>query len=193
MRHKLNGRKIITLIVFLVLLSCMILSGCSDEDWASCEEKTEEVSIKLDNSIFDLAQCKDELKNVCNKYAKDLSLVHAEYIFFKDKDSQAIISMSKLYERGEVGYTKLCELYVDIESNTVTKIIYYDGISKLVDPYGPELDEIIVNRADKLYDDYMKDNEDMDKLHLSYYYDRINIGGYDKTEKRILKKTLGIQ
>lgn len=29
--------------------------------------------------------------------------------------------MSKLYERGEVGYTKLCELYVDIESNTVTK------------------------------------------------------------------------
>lgn len=34
----------------------------------------------------------------------------------------------------------------------------------------------------------MKDNEDMDKLHLSYYYDRINIGGYDKTEKRILKK-----
>ena len=85
------------------------------------------------------------------------------------------------------------EKYVDIESNTVTKIIYYDGISKLVDPYGPELDEIIVNRADKLYDDYMKDNEDMDKLHLSYYYDRINIGGYDKTEKRILKKTLGIQ
>lgn len=45
-----------------------------------------------------------------------------------------------------------------------------------------------MNRADKLYDDYMKDNEDMDKLHLSYYYDRINIGGYDKTEKRILKK-----
>ena len=51
MRHKLNGRKIITLIVFLVILSCMILSGCSDEDWAPYEEKTEEVSIKLDNSI----------------------------------------------------------------------------------------------------------------------------------------------
>ena len=92
MRHKLNGRKIITLIVFLVILSCMILSGCSDEDWAPYEEKTEEVSIKLDNSICDLVQCKEELKNVCNKYAKDLLLVHAEYKFFKDKDSQAIIS-----------------------------------------------------------------------------------------------------
>lgn len=193
MRHKLNGRKIITLIVFLVILSCMILSGCSDEDWAPYEEKTEEVSIKLDNSICDLVQCKEELKNVCNKYAKDLLLVHAEYKFFKDKDSQAIISMSKVYERGEVGYTKLCELYVDIESNTVTKIIYCDGISRRVDPYGPELDGIIANRADKLYDDYMKDKEYMDKLHISYYYNEINIGGYDKTEKRILKKTLGIQ
>lgn len=189
----MNGRKIITLIVFLVILSCMILSGCSDEDWAPYEEKTEEVSIKLDNSICNLVQCKEELKNVCNKYAKDLLLVHAEYKFFKDKDSQAIISMSKVYERGEVGYTKLCELYVDIESNTVTKIIYRDGISRRVDPYGPELDGIIANRADKLYDDYMKDKEYMDKLHISYYYNEINIGGYDKTEKRIPKKTLGIQ
>ena len=64
MRHKLSGRKIITLIVFLAILSCMILSGCSDEDWAPYEEKTEEVSIKLDNSICDLVQCKEELKNV---------------------------------------------------------------------------------------------------------------------------------
>lgn len=39
MRHKLSGRKIITLIAFLVILSCMILSGCSDEDWAPYEEK----------------------------------------------------------------------------------------------------------------------------------------------------------
>lgn len=39
MRHKLNSRKIITLIVLSVLLSCMILSGCSDEDWAPYEEK----------------------------------------------------------------------------------------------------------------------------------------------------------
>lgn len=169
---------------------CLMLSGCSDDDWANYEEKIEDVSIRLENSIYKFDECQEELKIICNKYAQNLLLVHAEYVFSKGSEDYAIISLSENYEKDNAGYTVLCELYVDIDKNTVTKIKYINGHSKRVSSYSRKLDNINGMRADELYANIMEElsrdkAKDVEKTQISYYNDRVNINCYDDKGENI--------
>lgn len=98
---KLNLKKeciVISLFLFANIF-CLILTGCSDDDWADYEEKVEDVSIGLESNICNLDECQEELRSICSRYAKDLLIVHAEYIFSKNNENCAVISLSKNYEK----------------------------------------------------------------------------------------------
>lgn len=117
-------------------------------------------------------------------------IVHAEYIFSKNNENCAVISLSKNYEKNNVEYTILCELYVDMGKNTVTKIKYIDGHSKRVSSYSVELNNEIGIQADELYDDVIeilnsKKIETMEETQISYYSDRININSYNVEGEKI--------
>lgn len=189
---KLNLKKeciVISLFLFANIF-CLILTGCSDDDWADYEEKVEDVSIGLESNICNLDECQEELRSICSRYAKDLLIVHAEYIFSKNNENCAVISLSKNYEKNNVEYTILCELYVDMGKNTVTKIKYIDGHSKRVSSYSVELNNEIGIQADELYDDVIeilnsKKIETMEETQISYYSDRININSYNVEGEKI--------
>lgn len=169
----------------------MGLVGC-DDDWDNYEEKNENVSIKMENNIFNLDECIDELKCICSKYADNLSLVHAEYYFLENEDNYAVISLYRDYYKNNEGYTILCNVYVNTENNEITKVSYINGNSKRVSLYSRELEDVAGIYANELYDDIHEKLESdtlktLGKCEISYYYDKININCYDKNEKNIYR------
>ena len=180
------------LFIMIIIIS-VICNGCSDDDWSDYSKKEEKVSIQLENDICRLQECKKELESICNRlYQEDMKIVHAEYVFSEDGNSYAEISMSKNYEKNHIGYTLLCLMTVDMNSNSVTNIICENGNSKRVSSTSRELDEVINYYPDEIYEKETASNNTISKLQVSYYYDRVNINGFDEDGKNILKTTKNI-
>lgn len=91
-----------------------------------------------------------------------------------------------------MGYTLLCLMTVDMNSNSVTNIICENGNSKRVSSTSRELDEVINYYPDEIYEKETASNNTISKLQVSYYYDRVNINGFDEDGKNILKTTKNI-
>lgn len=105
--------------------------------------------------------------------------------------------MSKNYKKNKVGYTILCEVYVDVDKNTVTKIKYIDGHSKRVASSSIELSEVTDIQADELYADViaaLSSNtlENIEKTRIYYYHDKININCYDNEGKSVCRKSIEV-
>lgn len=188
--NKYIRKKDIFMITVVLLITVMMFTACTNDDWSSYSEKSYKVSIKLENDICRLDKCSDELKEISKEYSEDLKIVHAKYTFCKNEKSEAVISMSKDYEKNNMGYTVLLEITVDINTNSVTNIVCKDGNSKKISSYSRELDQLNNNYADKIYNEEIELNNKLSKIQISYYSDRININGYDKDGKNIVKSVI---
>ena len=118
--------KLIAIIVF----SCTLLFGCDNDDFAPYTNIDYDVSIHLKSNIFVISEARQELTQIVAEYAKDMPLTGAEYEIYNTKGTIEF-QFFRFYTNGE-NRAILITLFVDLSTNSVTKINYEDGHAKRV-------------------------------------------------------------
>ena len=115
-------------LVVIIVFSCTLLFGCDDDDFAPYTNIDYDVSIHLKSNIFVISEAKPELSQIVAEYAKDIPLTYVHYEIYGTKGT-AEFQFFGGYENGENRATCII-LYMDINTNNVTKINYEEGHGK---------------------------------------------------------------
>lgn len=118
----------------IIVFFCILLSGC-DDDFAPYTNIDYDVSIHLKSNIFVISEAKQELSRIVDEYAKDMPLTYVHYEIYNTTKGTVEFQFFGGYENGENRATCIT-LYVDINTNNITKINYEDGHGKRMSSIG---------------------------------------------------------
>ena len=135
LKNKVEFMKKINIIIWV--LSLIFLFSCTDDDWVKYTNNTYNVSVDLNDDVYNIVDLESQLDKIVYDYTKlkDLNLVYVKYHMGNGKnDKSDTIYLQYLgeYVKNDAGFANTIDFYIDIQEKKVNKIISTDGIAKRV-------------------------------------------------------------
>lgn len=180
----------------LAIISCsmclFLFSACTD-DFAPYQNINYDISNYIDGDIFIISDVEKSVFDIALKYVDNISLSYVEYTFFDENDGDILFQYKKCYEKDDIGYTTLLNVYVNICTQTAYKVEYIDGISKRVSGFiGNYIGKINCN-AFEIYNDSLNNSEidfsDVAYIKVIYSDENVGVNYFDDNNVLLCRKS----
>lgn len=180
----------------LAIISCSIclflFSACTD-DFAPYQNINYDISNYIDGDIFIISDVEKSISDIALKYVDNISLSYVEYTFFDENDGDILFQYKKCYEKDDIGYTTLLNVYVNICTQIAYKVEYIDGISKRVSGFISNYVGKINCNAFEIYNDSLNnpkiDFSDVEYIKVIYSDENIGVNYFDDNNVLICRKS----